>query len=128
MKPTYDDTILMDGLLLVARKELEKMQEVDTGRLARIVLYNEDGDATRAVVPFRVAAYARKAMGVPATLEQYGRVVFTSKGITVCLPLTAASYVAIIKALVAYNEAAYRSRTRKIRQRIAKLKKGGAAL
>lgn len=136
MKATYDDTILMDRLLLAAREELAEAEEIQAGRKARLTLTNDIGEQRSYVRPFRVIAYARKAMGAPAVVAEGSlRAVFASKGITVSLTPTTEGYLAISDVLIARLCGEKRRVIRAIaknkaiiKRNEAQIKKGGAAL
>lgn len=123
MKPTYQDTIEMDGMLLLAREILAESENVDAGRKVRITLYGLEGNQTIAV-PVRVAKYACKAMGKPVAVQEAGEVVFYSQGIAVAWLPSLAGWRKLLLALIAHVQA---GRKRGQRQ-LAKLQKGGGAL
>lgn len=141
MEATKNENLQMEGLLLIAQRELVEAQEVQAGRAARLILTNDEGKVRQFVVPFRVAAYARKVLGAPAIVPEGAlRVVFSSRGITVSLAPTTAGYIALADALIARLCGEQRRDKRRVRQNLAKMKrieaekvrlnaqKGGAAL
>lgn len=127
MKPTYQEGIQMDALLLAARRVLAEAEQLDTGHTVRITLYNEENRRQVLVVPARVATYAARAMGQPALVREAGKVVFFSQGVATAWLPTTGGWAALLRVVIARKVAEMRRTKRQRAQLLAKLKKGGLA-